>query len=140
MSIRVDGRVVAPARCRDPGPRLVVFLHGLMETEFSWGPEPYGERLRRDLGITPVHVRYNSGRRISHNGASLDELLDELVAAWPVEVEQLALVGHSMGGLVARSACHQASLRDADWVRRCATSSRSARRTWARRWSSRSTT
>jgi triacylglycerol esterase/lipase EstA (alpha/beta hydrolase family) len=116
MSIRVDGRVAAPAELPHPAPRVVVFLHGLMETEFSWGPEPYGERLRRDLGITPVHVRYNSGRRISHNGASLDELLEELVAAWPVEVQQLALVGHSMGGLVARSACHQASLRDADWV------------------------
>jgi triacylglycerol esterase/lipase EstA (alpha/beta hydrolase family) len=88
-----------------------------METEFSWGPEPYGERLQRDLGITPVQIRYNSGRRISQNGASLDELLEELVAAWPVQLEQVALVGHSMGGLVARSAAHQASLRGAAWVR-----------------------
>jgi pimeloyl-ACP methyl ester carboxylesterase len=117
MSIRVNGRAVdAEAFAANATPRLAVFTHGLMETEFSWGADDYGERLWRDLGITPVRVRYNSGRRVSENGASLDELLSELVAGWPVEVEQIALVGHSMGGLVARSACHQASLRDAAWV------------------------
>jgi pimeloyl-ACP methyl ester carboxylesterase len=120
MCARVDGRALTPtqfAAGAEPATRICVFLHGLMETEFSWGPEPYGERLQRDLGITPVHIRYNSGRRISQNGASLDELLEELVAAWPVGLEQIALVGHSMGGLVARSAAHQASLRGAVWVR-----------------------
>jgi pimeloyl-ACP methyl ester carboxylesterase len=114
MSIRVGGRAVSPAEVPDACPRVAVFLHGLMETEFSWGREPYGDRLD---GWTPVYVRYNSGRHISHNGASLDELLEELVADWPVAVERIALVGHSMGGLVARSAAHRASLRQAAWVR-----------------------
>jgi pimeloyl-ACP methyl ester carboxylesterase len=114
MSIRVAGRAVAPADVPDPGPCVAVFVHGLMETEFSWGREPYGDRLE---GWTPVYVRYNTGRHISSNGASLDELLEELVADWPVELERIALVGHSMGGLVARSAAHQASLRDAAWVK-----------------------
>jgi pimeloyl-ACP methyl ester carboxylesterase len=114
MSIRAGGRAVAPADIPDPGPRVAVFLHGLMETEFSWGREPYGDRLP---GWTPVYVRYNTGRHISDNGASLDELLDELAARWPVRLERIALVGHSMGGLVARSAAHRASLRDAAWVR-----------------------
>ncbi|MDX6655853.1 MAG: hypothetical protein QOH62_646, partial [Solirubrobacteraceae bacterium] len=93
--------------------------HGLMETEFSWGlggHEPYGERLREELGYTPVYVRYNTGRHISENGASLDELLESVVAQWPGDVQEIALVGHSMGGLVARSACHQAKLREAGWV------------------------
>ena len=116
MSIRVDGRIADPADVPQPTPRIAVFVHGLMETEFSWGPDPYGERLRRDLGITPVHVRYNTGRHVSENGASLDELFEHLVAEWPVDVEQIALVGHSMGGLVARSAAHRASLRGAAWV------------------------
>ena len=44
----------------------------------------YGERLARDLSITPIEIRYNTGRHISENGASLNELLEELVAAWPV--------------------------------------------------------
>jgi pimeloyl-ACP methyl ester carboxylesterase len=115
MSVRVAGRPVAPAAVPAPGPRVAVFLHGLMETEFSWGHEPSGDRLD---GWSPVYVRYNTGRRISDNGASLDQLLEELATDWPVELERIALVGHSMGGLVARSAAHQASLRDAAWVRR----------------------
>jgi pimeloyl-ACP methyl ester carboxylesterase len=105
-------------------PRLVVFLHGLMETERSWRlgagehGETYGSRLARDLGCTPVDVRYNSGRHISENGRSLADLLESVVAVWPVEVDEIALVGHSMGGLVARSACHVAATEDAAWVRR----------------------
>jgi pimeloyl-ACP methyl ester carboxylesterase len=87
-------------------PDIVVFVHGLGETEFAWGSPSYGDRLHEDLGLTPVFVRFNTGRHISENGASLAALLDELVADWPVAVERLAIVGHSMGGLVARSAGH----------------------------------
>jgi pimeloyl-ACP methyl ester carboxylesterase len=124
MAVRVDGEPVPPepdalaAAFPDASPDIVVFLHGLMETEFSWGTAgTYGERLAGDLGLTPVYVRYNSGRRISHNGRSLSELMESLVAAWPVEVNRVALVGHSMGGLVARSACHRAGEDGAGWVR-----------------------
>ncbi len=125
MALRVDGELVAldPDSLREAfpeaGPRLVVFVHGLMTTEFSWalfGPETYGERLARELGCTPVYVRYNTGRHISENGRSLSELMEELVAAWPVDAEQIALVGHSMGGLVARSACCHAAEEGADWA------------------------
>jgi pimeloyl-ACP methyl ester carboxylesterase len=124
MAVRVEGVPVPPEpgalaeAFPDATPRVVVFLHGLMETEFSWGTgETYGTRLKRELGYTPVTVRYNSGLRISRNGRCLSGLMDELVAAWPVEVDQIALVGHSMGGLVARSACHCAVEDGADWVR-----------------------
>jgi pimeloyl-ACP methyl ester carboxylesterase len=129
MAVRVHGQPI-PA---EPGalatafpavtPRLVVFLHGLMETEFSWRfgarerGDTYGTRLARDLGCTPVYVRYNSGRRISQNGRDLARLLGALVEAWPADVTEIALVGHSMGGLVARSACHAASEEQASWVR-----------------------
>ena len=104
--------------------RLVVFLHGLMETEFSWdrgagaGAPAYGRRLREDLGLTPVYLRYNTGRHVSENGRSVADLLSSLVHAWPEEVSEVALVGHSMGGLVARSACHQAAGDRAEWVTR----------------------
>jgi pimeloyl-ACP methyl ester carboxylesterase len=94
-----------------------------METEFSWGTgETYGTRLERDLGYTPMTVRYNSGLHISQNGRCLSELMDELVAAWPVEVERIALVGHSMGGLVARSACHRGAEDGAAWAQLVKTS------------------
>jgi pimeloyl-ACP methyl ester carboxylesterase len=130
MAVRVDGLAVPcesgalAAAFPAAAPRIVVFVHGLMGTEFPWwwgrGPsrECYGSRLERDLGCTPVFVRYNTGRHISENGQSLGDLLGELVSAWPVEVDQLALVGHSMGGLVCRSACYQASEHAAEWVGR----------------------
>src|SRR5215211_501168 len=130
MAVRIDGREV-PAEpgalaAELPGatPRLAVFLHGLMTTEFSWrlgageAGDTYGTRLGRDLGFTPVYVRYNSGLHVSENGRALAALLEEIVAAWPVEVEQIALIGHSMGGLVSRSACHLANDEKANWVRR----------------------
>jgi pimeloyl-ACP methyl ester carboxylesterase len=128
MSVRVGGRPLVldreavAAAFPEAGPRIVVFLHGLMETELSWrlgaGPDghTYASRLRRDLGCTPLDVRYNSGRHISDNGLSLADLLEELVAAWPVEATEVALVGHSMGGLVARSACYQAAERGDAWA------------------------
>ena len=118
MTLRVDGVPVAPDHpFPDATPRVVVFLHGLMETEFSWGGRGrYGERLAEDCGWTPLYVRYNTGRRISENGRSLSELLSLVVASWPVPVREVALVGHSMGGLVARSAAFQGNEQGEDWV------------------------
>jgi pimeloyl-ACP methyl ester carboxylesterase len=97
--------------------RLAVFVHGLFETELAWrygGGPTYGERLAADHGLAPVHVRYNSGRHVSENGRSLADLL----AAWPLPLDEVVLVGHSLGGLVARSACHVASERGDEWARR----------------------
>src|SRR5208282_3568035 len=90
----------------DATPKLAVFAHGLAETEDSWqrGGDcvPYGQQLRAEFGFTPVYLRYNSGRHVSDNGKDLAGLLDALVAAWPVSVDELLLAGHSMGGLVIR--------------------------------------
>ena len=101
-------------------PRLAVFIHGLTGDEFcwSWGADDaYGERLAMDLGYTPVYLRYNSGLHISENGRTVAALVEALVEAWPSEVQRIALVGHSMGGLVARSAAHQADEQDRMWIR-----------------------
>jgi pimeloyl-ACP methyl ester carboxylesterase len=128
MSVRVGGLPVPPERPAladafpQATPRLVVFVHGLMGEEHGWllgrrqGREDYGSRLARDLGCTPIYIRYNTGRHISENGRSLADLIDAVVAAWPVEVEEVALVGHSMGGLVSRSAAHIAKLDGQEWV------------------------
>jgi triacylglycerol esterase/lipase EstA (alpha/beta hydrolase family) len=119
MALRIDGVPVGVEAFTRATPRLAVFLHGLMETEFSWGRAPnYGSRLAEESGWTPVYVRYNTGRRISENGRSLSDLLEGVVAEWPVDVDSIALIGHSMGGLVARSAAYQASEAEAAWVRR----------------------
>ena len=96
----------------DAGPRVAIFVHGLGETDASWrlradGQRPgYGAGLQRDLGHAPIELRYNTGLHISENGRAFAGLLEELHEAWPVAIEEIVIVGHSMGGLVARSACH----------------------------------
>jgi pimeloyl-ACP methyl ester carboxylesterase len=105
--------------------RVVVFVHGWCMTERSWWRSPrtgetlppYGKRLRKDLGYTPVFLRYNSGFHISQNGQELADLLERLHMLWPTQLEELVLVGHSMGGLVSRSACHYGLEREQTWTR-----------------------
>lgn len=109
----------------DAGRRVAVFVHGLCENEESWyvrAERHHGvpamclaDRLGRDHGLTGVHLRYNTGRHISDNGRDLDRLLETLLDAWPEPVEQLVLVGHSMGGLVIRSAEHAAAESGRGW-------------------------
>lgn len=112
MTFRSRGRDLrSPVELADPTPRLALFIHGLCETDDAWRlgasrHAPYGDRLGSELGYTPLYLRYNSGLHISDNGRRLAAMLDELVARWPVPLHEIALFGHSMGGLVARSACH----------------------------------
>jgi triacylglycerol lipase len=103
----------------DAAPRVVVLVHGLMCTETVWAlPDgtDYGTRLAKDYGYTPLYIRYNSGLAIADSGSALARLLDELVAAYPVRLEELLLLGFSMGGLVIRSACHEASATESRWL------------------------
>ncbi|MCW2754479.1 MAG: hypothetical protein JWQ32_1890 [Marmoricola sp.] len=107
---------------------IVVFLHGLCETEDYWDrqsrPRPadgttaasYGVRLAADEGWSPVFVRANTGVSLAEAGVALSSLLTRLVASWPTEVRRIALVGHSMGGLMARAACAVTLDSDAPWT------------------------
>lgn len=124
MRLRVAGqplvleRRALAAAIPAPRGRLLVRVHGLCRSDLQWdrGDGAY-ERLAAAAGATLLSLHYNSGLHISTNGRQLAALLEELVAAWPVAVEELALVGHSMGGLVARSACHHAQLDERRWLR-----------------------
>lgn len=121
-------RAALAAAHPDATDRVVVFVHGLCETDRSWlrptDGHPgelgatYGSRLADELGCTPLYVRYNSGLHVADNGRSLADLLGQVVEAWPTEVTELVLVGHSMGGLVIRSACHQAHEAGEPWTER----------------------
>jgi pimeloyl-ACP methyl ester carboxylesterase len=124
--LELDAASVAAAFPAATG-RLVVFLPGLCESEDVWRrhdhPEDdpdeggsYGERLTEEFGITPVYVRYNTGMRIAANGEEVADLIDRLTAVWPVPVDRIDLVGHSMGGLVARVACHRADSAGQPWA------------------------
>lgn len=95
------------------GPRICLLVHGLMSTESIWRfsnetSTTYGTRLAEHHDATVLSLRYNTGRHISTNGRELADLVNKLVAAWPVRVREINLIGHSMGGLVIRSACHYA--------------------------------
>src|SRR5262249_28726245 len=101
--------------------RVVVLVHGLMCTESIWtlpDASDYGSLLARDLGYTPLYVRYNSGRAIADNGALLSRLLATLHEQYPLPLEEIVLLGYSMGGLVIRSACHAGWLAGEPWLAR----------------------
>ena len=119
--------LLTPEALRDafPAPtgKLCVLLHGLCCHEGAWDypdnpARSYGSALQADLGFTPLFLRYNTGLPIPYNGKALDALLERLLAAYPLPVEELVLIGHSMGGLVLRGACHFGAERDAAWVAR----------------------
>jgi pimeloyl-ACP methyl ester carboxylesterase len=90
---------------------VAVLLHGLGENDDSWNLRrrehggTYASRLAEETAWTPVVLRANTGLPVAENGVALASLLDRLVGAWPTWVRRIALVGHSMGGLVMRAAC-----------------------------------
>ena len=116
MQFRVAGqslpleRDALQARLPDAGPRPLILLHGLCMNDLQWQRDghDHGLALARDAGYTPVYLHYNSGLPIADNGRLLAQQMEPLLAAWPVPISGLTLLGHSMGGLVARSALQQA--------------------------------
>ncbi|MDN3923281.1 esterase/lipase family protein [Roseateles violae] len=93
-------------------PKLLVLLHGLCMNDLQWqrAGHDHGQALARELGYTPVYLHYNSGLCVSTNGRILAHLMEGLYSVWPMPIERLVMLGHSMGGLVARSAIHHGAL------------------------------
>jgi len=128
MSLRHRGQPLDPARAAalhaelraGEGRRLLLMLHGLCLNERHWqrAGHDHGAALAADLGFVPVYLRYNTGLRVADNGLALAGLLEQLFEAWPGAKPELAIVAHSMGGLVARSALHQAGSAGHAWPRR----------------------
>ena len=103
-----------------PQGRIVVLVHGLCLGDLQWrrNDHDHGASLEAEAGFTAVYLRYNTGLHVSANGRECAALLEEMVRAWPVPVLELAIVAHSMGGLVARSACHYGEVAGHRWPRR----------------------
>jgi len=133
MSFRHRGRPLpldaASLHAAHPSPtrKLCVLVHGFCCNESVWTfpagargheQESYGTRLQHDAGYTAFYVRYNTGLPIAENAAHLVVLLAELATAYPLPVEEIMLIGHSMGGLVIRSACASVRPESTGWLAR----------------------
>ena len=101
--------------------RALLLIHGLCMNDLQWRVSQEGQAvdhgavLAATLGYTPVYLRYNSGLHVSQNGHELAARLEQLLAHWTVPIEELAVVAHSMGGLLIRSAVHYARLGGLRW-------------------------
>jgi len=123
MAFRRGGRPLVPERdalnaaLPAAGSRLLVRVHGLCMNDLQWQRDghDHGAALERDHGWTTVGLYYNTGLPLATNGATFAALLERLLAQWPWPVQRLAILGHSMGGLVARSAVDQARQAQLAW-------------------------
>jgi pimeloyl-ACP methyl ester carboxylesterase len=126
MALRRDGRALSleaaalATRLPDASDKVLVLVHGLCMNDLQWTRESHdhGTALGSALGYTPVYLHYNSGLHVSINGHALAQLLESLVEQWPQPLERVALLGHSMGGLLARSAVHYGMLAQHRWTSR----------------------
>ena len=100
-----------------PRPRVLLMLHGLCMNPLQWrrNGQDHGAALAAEGGYTLLHLHYNTGLPIARNGTLLADQLLALMQAWRVPLQEMVIIGHSMGGLVARSACHQAQARGDGW-------------------------
>jgi pimeloyl-ACP methyl ester carboxylesterase len=129
MGLYQDGHPVALTRTAlsqvwpHHGDRLCLFIHGLGCNEQCWQADNESDatatdiprRLAADTRYTCLELRYNTGLPIDDNGHQLSELLEELLAAWPQAVAELLIIGHSMGGLLTRSAFAQGVAAGRTW-------------------------
>src|SRR3990167_10317719 len=102
--------------------KVTILAHGSCGSEKGWGFKEnrsisYGSLLQKDFGFTPFFLRYNSGLHISVNGKRLSDLLEKFIRSCPKKIREVVLVGHSMGGLVFRSACHYGQQEKKKWVK-----------------------
>jgi hypothetical protein len=117
LELRLRGELPASVDVPAAGMRLLLLVHGLCMNDEQWKRDghDHGHAVADALGYTPVYVRYNSGRHVWANGRELAAALEQFLGRWPHPVRSVAIIGHSMGGLVVRSALHQAAQAGMDW-------------------------
>lgn len=114
----LHGKVLDLAALRDEAATgIVLFAHGLCLSELEWN-NPEHAQLADELksrGYAIGYLRYNSGRAIFENGRDLAALLNTHIDK---KSPPLMLIGHSMGGLLFRSAWEQARCENHPWLQR----------------------
>lgn len=101
--------------------KICILIHGLTNLESIWDfphktHKNYGTLLQIEAGYSPFYIRYNTGLHISENGKQLTNLIDKLTANYPIKIEEIIIIAHSMGGLVTRSACYYAQKLNHSWI------------------------
>jgi triacylglycerol lipase len=102
-----------------PSPKICILIHGLLNNETVWDfkdKSNYGSFLNQELGYTAFYLRYNSGLHISDNGKALTTILEQFYDNYPIEIEEISIIAHSMGGLVTHSACFYAQKNGLKWT------------------------
>ncbi len=121
MRFRRDGKVLSDeavvAQIQRANGRAAIMVHGSCMNDMQWNRKghDHGQALARDLALMPVYVHYNSGLHTSENGRMLANMLEKLAAQSSRPLE-LIIIGHSMGGLVTRSACHYGKIWGHTWL------------------------
>ena len=124
MGLYLRGQLVDPSRpvtLEPAGPKLLLMIHGLCMNDLQWQaqhdgqPVDHGQTVAAAIGATPVYLRYNTGQHISSNGHALSALLEQLSRHWPVPLDSITVIAHSMGGLLIRSAVHSARAAGLRW-------------------------
>ena len=123
MRLRRDGqpltleRQALAAAIPQRSSKLIVLVHGLCMNDLQWtrNGHNHGAALAGELGCTTVHLHYNSGLHVSANGRTFADLIEALVEQWPAPCPELAIIAHSVGGLVSRSAYHYGTMAGQRW-------------------------
>ncbi|MDD2923632.1 alpha/beta hydrolase [Rhodoferax sp.] len=125
MTLRHQGQVLSnatPPAAQAVTGKVLLVIHGLCMNDLQWSSQHQGKPVNHAsaistaLGYTPVYLRYNSGLHVSDNGAELARQLDDVLRHWPVPVQAVSVLAHSMGGLVMRSAVHCATQAGWQWL------------------------
>ena len=101
--------------------KVLLLIHGLgmsdlqRHAQHKGHPLEHGRVLASTLEYTPIYLHYNSGLHTSQNGRELSAQLEQLLTHWPMVIERLTVVAHSMGGLLIRGACHYAKQEGLYW-------------------------
>jgi pimeloyl-ACP methyl ester carboxylesterase len=99
--------------------KILLMIHGSCMSDIQWNRKNHnhGEILSEKLDKTPIYLNYNSGKHISTNGKELNKNLQKLIENWPVPVEEIVIIAHSMGGLLTRSVLYYAGQNENNWTK-----------------------
>jgi hypothetical protein len=124
--------------------KVVIFVHGLTNLETVWdypaegssnasivnhyidvcfspvnktSPENYGKKLQEEFGFTPFYLRYNTGLSLEKNGRNFSAQLSKLFKNYPIKIDDLMLIGFSMGGGLLSHAQYSAQKNNQAWLK-----------------------